>query len=1723
MTWTVLYSAIIFYLITAISGAPNRSQRPECPNNQLRVYVNVTESDREEYYINRTEAITLLDCTQKCYNDPHCFSLKYHEVDPLGCILTGFTPESCLKIISVPADKIKYDANTIITIDCIKCKLIKQPNGNISFTDDVDDDNDDDNNNDKPLQSLPVLQNTIVSNSEINVCEPSPMRCQKDIWFIAEEQINGASSDFFEKTVTANSVGECAEKCFDDCCKIAGYSEIEKKCQLTKENKSEDVDSCDMKPFSSYVNQYNGSNWIKITCVTCGLSSIKNDQHMLTTSAGDFADTEKSIRLKEKSKSGNVEKVSESAEVSQSNNSKEPIIPSALNTFDSLPDKLQSRLDSEFMNRACVVTFEVNLEADMANFKAQDSVKANRADHCAYLCYRDACSAAIFTPATASGNKGTCERQFDITEKCNSTLQRDYYYKTTKPIYLQCFRCLPQKPITKSSLESITLQPETSLITSKKPSSEMTAVNHQTEANEELIKTTLVPDVELNTVKTESEEIEKNVATTAFDVTNGNMEISAGVKKTEDEADTSSIETTQTTPMIGSSISDAAFENKVVETEPGTEMLESMSPNSLSVEHETEPTQEPVSTDETGSKIQAREFIHQSTTESEELNSLDRSTTENVNKREQSSTIMPSSTNAGITEFGENTEIIDKRSTMEAKSSVEQNAHTEGHINTIHTNEITTASNTERRNEAVSSSNLSVASNNSTLTPPKQKKKNQLSSKSGAFYTYLQGCIVTFQADSYNKRPAESFADFQASTIAQTAEVCAGRCYQDGCTGARYDPFSKECALGYSGKQICNNGPQHFFYEANETIWIHCTTCRSHKPGDEGINIVVHLPETKETQKVESTISNEIPETNLRIASDKSAPEVEKSTEHIADADKTLTSSPPPPLSSSLSSSSSAIEETVKVSPITEEVTITSTGEKKTEISEQELSSVASPTSVITEKVDESASTKETSITVEPFQTTPFGQDCTLSFQVRPIDAHSKEPTITTSTVKDCARRCYMDGCSGAKFNPINGECLLIFEDHHQCDENEQQHHSLEATEPIWIYCISCKKEFAESTLGLAEETTTLPVTVEKLKEEDHSAAADKSSSTLESPEIEGKLLTSVSQDLESKGKIASQFPTDTDVVPESSVSIGTAPPAAEGEETSSSPTSQLSMASEIETISTTSGITEKSEGTSGNDELDTTIQPDLISLTLQTPLNVPTDNSEVSNIDGGVSRSSSTSSTTEESTQTSTIESGKRKDEKEGTDVEFQEEFEPTTISSDITLMPASNEITDDIVEAVADIVANISKNILEPEIKTTDMSEESNTESHEIASSLASETPSITEETESTFEEVGTSNVATVEAVSEITSIENEISTSMSTVENTKETSEIVEKVSDETLSSESIPNAITEQPFVHEYVDDIIKKIAQSKDILVTGIKPLVADAAVEEEVIKKLIEKDEGITDKNIANTLANGDEDMTTEPPVQAVSDLISFLSRNMKTEEVIGRTENENDAFVVNEMSVTKKADDETMTGIAISQLQESFTKNSLQNLAKIKPFEEATTECLGRIEFEIVEVDFSQLNITNEIIIESPAACATKCYKMANCFLAAYKPSQNDESTGAVCMLTSNPAVCTTEEKFIPQHKSDLSPFAISCLKCTKCDYTISAVTELTRIHKAETVLPALSVEQCSEICWKHNCTAAQYDHKSNLCSLTSVNGQKNCTQEMPITVNGDEPVLLECVRCFA
>ncbi len=92
--------------------------------------------------------------------------------------------------------------------------------------------------------------------------------------------------------------------------------------------------------------------------------------------------------------------------------------------------------------------------------------------------------------------------------------------------------------------------------------------------------------------------------------------------------------------------------------------------------------------------------------------------------------------------------------------------------------------------------------------------------------TQFLGCIVTFEFDPIDKKPEKAEGGFSASTNATTAAICARRCYQDGCTGASYEPTTGACLLTYGDYDSCTNKDTSSIFKGTDTIWIRCARCR---------------------------------------------------------------------------------------------------------------------------------------------------------------------------------------------------------------------------------------------------------------------------------------------------------------------------------------------------------------------------------------------------------------------------------------------------------------------------------------------------------------------------------------------------------------------------------------------------------------------------------------------------------------------------------------------------------------------------------------------------------------------------------------------------------------------------------------------------------------------------------------------------------------------------------
>ncbi|KAI6194208.1 PAN domain protein [Aphelenchoides besseyi] len=185
------------------------------------------------------------------------------------------------------------------------------------------------------------------------------------------------------------------------------------------------------------------------------------------------------------------------------------------------------------------------------------------------------------------------------------------------------------------------------------------------------------------------------------------------------------------------------------------------------------------------------------------------------------------------------------------------------------------------------------------------------------------------------------------------------------------------------------------------------------------------------------------------------------------------------------------------------------------------------------------------------------------------------------------------------------------------------------------------------------------------------------------------------------------------------------------------------------------------------------------------------------------------------------------------------------------------------------------------------------------------------------------------------------------------------------------------------------------------------------------------------------------------------------------------------------------------------------------------------TDICNGRVEFHIAAVaSLPKLNVTNDVQADSPADCARKCLEKEGCVTAGFVPVTGSATGGGVCLMTSDVTECLDDIDYHPQHASTV-PFVLSCIKCSKCDYALSAVTPNTPLLvKFDKVITVRSIAECAERCSQEHCSRAQFDPTNLNCSMISsvhrrVRATDACPLEKAVDTSSIFPVLLDCVHC--
>ncbi|GMR37165.1 hypothetical protein PMAYCL1PPCAC_07360 [Pristionchus mayeri] len=93
-----------------------------------------------------------------------------------------------------------------------------------------------------------------------------------------------------------------------------------------------------------------------------------------------------------------------------------------------------------------------------------------------------------------------------------------------------------------------------------------------------------------------------------------------------------------------------------------------------------------------------------------------------------------------------------------------------------------------------------------------------------------KSCVIKFQSGPFSDRPSTLTAPFEKSFHVDSIELCATRCFQDGCSSAKYEPETSSCLLAYEDKPVCDRSELRLrVKEVTGDMWIHCVNCYPEK------------------------------------------------------------------------------------------------------------------------------------------------------------------------------------------------------------------------------------------------------------------------------------------------------------------------------------------------------------------------------------------------------------------------------------------------------------------------------------------------------------------------------------------------------------------------------------------------------------------------------------------------------------------------------------------------------------------------------------------------------------------------------------------------------------------------------------------------------------------------------------------------------------------------------
>ncbi|GMS84834.1 hypothetical protein PENTCL1PPCAC_7009, partial [Pristionchus entomophagus] len=613
-----------------------------------------------------------------------------------------------------------------------------------------------------------------------------PRQCSGNLRFVPSSTVDLDTVQLLINSTKANSPAECAKICYEHNCGFAYYEPSTFICQFMANTEDlVDTSTCPSDHADSkYQAEFRTDVASTLTCVVC-------------------------------------------AKDSEVDNSKPALRPVPSPRRGSYP--------------ACIISFQA-AEGDHSSFPFYKSLQVGGLNACARHCFIGECSQSVYNPKTKE-----CRLGSNPKDTCNNLPLIQKVAAPSEEVLLQCFRCIPEDMIgVKGTVSETTGYREPP--TAAESIDEAAAKQEKEQSAAAAVPTTPAATTEAATEAATTEAASESTPeeTTTIAGSGDEVEVAEplpeGVTERPDEEETTASEMTTTeeeeTTMGGEEVElEEASGQEEATTSAGEAVTSSSSESTSTSSGEKEEAE--------GEDGEGRATTTMEVEGSGEGASTAAPEAESNQQLEYEASTLAGATTAASTEEtttgeGEGATTAEGEETTTGRGeekTATNGGEEEGTTAGGEEGESTTGANREEGTSTGSGEEASTLSPEEAATsegPGEMSKAIEANDQplilASEDLDFGKSCVIKFQSAPFSSRPSTMTAPFEKTFPVDSIELCATRCFQDGCTSAKYEPESKTCHLAYEDKPMCDRSELHLrMKDIPGEMWIHCVNCYPEK------------------------------------------------------------------------------------------------------------------------------------------------------------------------------------------------------------------------------------------------------------------------------------------------------------------------------------------------------------------------------------------------------------------------------------------------------------------------------------------------------------------------------------------------------------------------------------------------------------------------------------------------------------------------------------------------------------------------------------------------------------------------------------------------------------------------------------------------------------------------------------------------------------------------------